>query len=336
MKNFNFKIIHFFFTIVIITIWLIYMSYTHQWNLFIENWFMSITMIFGSFIAGATAEGGGAVAFPVMTLIFHITPDIARNFSLAIQSIGMSAAAYLIITQRIPINKTYLLLCSLGGFLGLILGTYLIAPLVSPPYTKMFFVSLWLSFGVILFCININESHQKKESLPPLSTTDKNILILLGFLGGIVVSIVGTGIDILTFAFVTVRYRLSEKIATPTSVCLMAGNSIVGFLLHVFWIGDFGIQEFHYWLVCIPVVVFGAPLGAYFINQKSRIFIANFLFFVLIAQFIGALIVIQPRGLLAWFTLGTFVTGLILFFSLNHIGRTSKKSQVFNLKNLKK
>jgi len=323
MKNLNFKIYHFFFTIVILTIWLIYISYTHQWNLFIENWFMSITMIFGSFIAGATSEGGGAVAFPVMTLIFQITPDIARNFSLAIQSIGMSAAAYLIFTQRIPINKTYLLLCSLGGFLGLILGTYLIAPIVSPPYTKMFFVSLWLSFGVILFYLNINASHQKIESLPPLSITDKKIFILLGFLGGIIVSIIGSGLDILTFAFVTIRYKLSEKIATPTSVCLMAGNSLVGFLLHAFLIGDFGVQEFRYWIVCIPVVIFGAPLGAYFINQKSQIFIANCLYLVLISQFIGALIVIQPTGLLAWFTLGTFVTGLILFFSLERSSRIS-------------
>lgn len=316
MKNLNFKIHHFFFTLLILTAWLIYMSSTHQWSLFIENLFMSITMIFGSFIAGATSEGGGAVAFPVMTLIFQITPDVARNFSLAIQSIGMSAAAYLIFTQRIPINKTYLLLCSLGGLLGLILGTYLIAPIVSPPYTKMFFVSLWLSFGFILFYLNIHEPHQKIKSLPPLSITNKNTFILLGFLGGIIVSVVGSGLDILTFAFVTLRYRLSEKIATPTSVCLMAGNSLVGFLLHAFVIGDFGLQEFHYWLVCIPVVIFGAPLGAYFINQKSQNFIANCLYFVLIAQFIGALIVIQPSGLLFWFTLGTFVTGLIVFFSL--------------------
>jgi uncharacterized membrane protein YfcA len=41
---------------------------------------MSVTMAFGSFIAGATSEGGGAVAFPVMTLLFNIAPSIARDF----------------------------------------------------------------------------------------------------------------------------------------------------------------------------------------------------------------------------------------------------------------
>ena len=47
-------------------------------------------------IAGSTSAGGGAVAFPVMTLMFEISPECARNFSLAIQSVGMTAAAFAI------------------------------------------------------------------------------------------------------------------------------------------------------------------------------------------------------------------------------------------------
>ena len=49
---------------------------------------MSITMIFGSMVAGATSEGGGAVAFPVMTLVLKLSPSIARDFSLMCQSFG--------------------------------------------------------------------------------------------------------------------------------------------------------------------------------------------------------------------------------------------------------
>jgi hypothetical protein len=49
---------------------------------------MSITMIVGSAIGGATSEGGGAVAFPVMTLALHIAPSIARDFSMMVQSCG--------------------------------------------------------------------------------------------------------------------------------------------------------------------------------------------------------------------------------------------------------
>ncbi len=49
---------------------------------------MTITMIFGSMVAGATSEGGGAVAFPVMTLALQIKPAVARDFSLMTQSCG--------------------------------------------------------------------------------------------------------------------------------------------------------------------------------------------------------------------------------------------------------
>lgn len=37
-----------------------------------------------------TTEGGGAVAFPVMTLALNISPVVARDFSFMIQSCGIS------------------------------------------------------------------------------------------------------------------------------------------------------------------------------------------------------------------------------------------------------
>jgi uncharacterized membrane protein YfcA len=56
---------------------------------------MTVTMVFGSFIGGATAEGGGAVAFPVMTLVLHLTPAIARDFSFLIQCCGNYRSGFL-------------------------------------------------------------------------------------------------------------------------------------------------------------------------------------------------------------------------------------------------
>ena len=56
--------------------------------LFEDRYKMSITMIFGSMIGGATSEGGGAVAFPVMTLALSIDPGVARDFSLMCQCCG--------------------------------------------------------------------------------------------------------------------------------------------------------------------------------------------------------------------------------------------------------
>jgi hypothetical protein len=68
------------------TTWLVAMLAGDRFGLFRDGWFMSVTMLVGSFIAGATSEGGGAVAFPVMTLGYGIAPPVARDFALLIQS----------------------------------------------------------------------------------------------------------------------------------------------------------------------------------------------------------------------------------------------------------
>ena len=48
----------------------------------VSNWPVALTMVFGSFIAGATSEGGGAIAFPVFTKVLHVSPTDAKVFSL--------------------------------------------------------------------------------------------------------------------------------------------------------------------------------------------------------------------------------------------------------------
>jgi uncharacterized membrane protein YfcA len=65
-------------------------------------------------------------------------------------------------------------------------------------------------------------------------------LLATGFMGGIFSSISGSGIDICSFAILTLLFRLSEKTATPTSVLLMSINTLVGFAYRE-W-GQGGVQ----------------------------------------------------------------------------------------------
>jgi uncharacterized membrane protein YfcA len=287
---------------------------TDQWSLFEDNWFMSLVMVFGSFIAGASAEGGGAIAFPTMTLVFDIAPETARNFSLAIQSVGMTAAAIIILRNKYPVEYRYLIPASIGGGLGIIFATYTVVPLVPAPFVKMLFVAFWLSFGVILFYINVIYKREVVDRIPEVSRIEMVLLLIVGFSGGILSGILGSGLDIFSFAYITVRYHLSEKVATPTSVIVMAINSLIGFSLHYFFVQDFGIAEFNYWLVSIPVVLIGAPLGAYYINRQTRNFVTWLLYVIILVQFVGALFIIKPTGGLLTFTILVFVIGLVLFY----------------------
>jgi uncharacterized membrane protein YfcA len=305
------------------------MNSSGLWYLFSDYWFMTLTMIFGSFIAGASSEGGGAIAYPVMTLIFNIEPDVARNFSFAIQSVGMTFAAIWILLSGIKIEKKYLLIAGAGGAAGILFGTWGVAPFVLPAYAKMMFVSFWLSFGIAIFVVNFMNNRDALTELPKLRASQYIELAAVGFIGGIFSSVLGNGVDICTFSYVVLKYGLSEKVATPTSVILMASNAIIGFFLHTSVTGSFQTEAFEYWLVSIPVVIFGAPVGAYVINFFRRKSIAALLIAIIVIQFISAMLIIRPDTPLLIFSLLIFVAGLFLFFVLTkfNIVQESKTDQ---------
>jgi len=309
-----------------LAVWGAYMHVESLWGLFRTHGFMTLTMIAGSFVAGASSEGGGAVAYPVMTLFFDIDPSVARNFSFAIQSVGMTAAALYIVARRIRVETTYLGLVTLGSVPGLVGGTYVLAPLVPPAYAKMMFVSFWLSYGLALFVINHVREQDAVTALPALTSAQQLEMVGVGVVGGVLSALFGNGIDICSFAFVTLKYRLSEKVATPTSVVLMAFNAVLGFALHALVLQDMQPEAYRFWWVCIPVVVFGAPMGAYVVSRVPRLYIATLLYGLIAVQFVSALWIIQPPIRLLIFSAGVFAFGLFLFFQLPRWGPVSSPS----------
>lgn len=308
--------------------WLFAMIETQQFDLFVEKGFMTITMLFGSFMAGATSEGGGAIAFPVMTLLFDIQPHVARDFSLMIQSVGMSAAALTIFVLGIPVEYRALIFSGLGGIVGIITGLKLLAPLFPAAFTKTFFLSLWLSFAVALYWINRDANRQVFTRIKPFNHTHAVILFLVGFIGGIVSGLTGTGLDILTFAVLTLMFAINEKVATPTSVILMAGNSLVGFTWQSFSAGGVAETAWPFWWVSVPVVVIGAPLGAWFIQSRSRIFVTYLLYFSILLQYFAGLVLIPQTWALLLFNMSVLIGGLCLFrffyYSGFHLSFSSK------------
>lgn len=309
------------FTIAAVwSIWLIAMTLGNYWHYYFSHGLMSIAMAAGSFIAGATSEGGGAVAFPVMTLVFEIKPHIARDFSLMIQSVGMTAAAFCIYCKDIRVEKKAVLLGSIGGFIGIPIGLYS-SQFLPAVYIKMFFVSIWLSFAFSLYLVNRDKKIIQHNSIGALRKTQTLGLLCLGIIGGMISGIVGSGLDILIFSFLVLYFKLNEKVATPTSVVIMAFNAIAGFFWKFFVINP-GIspEAWPYWLVCIPIVVIGAPLGAWFIKNKSRHFIVHLLYLSIAAQYLAALIIIPQTGGLLTFSAILIIIGIAGFSGLYILG----------------
>ncbi|MBB6111997.1 putative membrane protein YfcA [Mucilaginibacter lappiensis] len=284
-------------------------------------------MIGGAFIAGSSPEGSAAVAYPVFTLFLKIAPGVTRNFAFAIQSIGMTCASVLILNKSIKVEWNYIKFVTLGGLFGMVFGTFYVVPLISPPVAKLFFVSLWLSFGIVLWNENRKNKRDMFDAIRNFGRSDIVRLIILGLIGGMISSIFGTGINIFSFCFMTIYYRINEKVAIPSSVIIMTIETIFGFFIHAGVVKDFQKQAFEMWLICIPFVAVFAPLGSYVISKVSRKAAANFLSIILVVQFIGAMYVLKPVGWHLAMSLIVLASGLVIFALVSKIPRRTELSQ---------
>ncbi len=263
---------------VVYSAWITYMTTADAWGLFVEHWTVSVTMTLGSFVAGATAEGGAAVAFPVFTKILQIAPANARTFGLMIQAVGMSVAGIVIFAQRIPVATRVIFWVTLGGILGQYLGNFYI--ILPNPYPRILFTFIAAAFGVAMYISRFRMKWEPVDRVAVWGPGQVILFLFVGLLGGIFAAQTGSGIDMATFVVLTLAFGLNEKISTPTTVIIMALNSIVGFYFRGTIAQDIGIV-WEYWLVAIPIVIIGAPLGATVASRVTRDAIIYFLLFLI-------------------------------------------------------
>ena len=274
---------------MVYTVWLAYMIASNSWHLFAEHWQVPVTMTLGSFVAGATAEGGAAIAFPVFTKVLSIPPATAATFGLMIQSVGMTMAGLVIIVRKVPILPRVIFWVSVGGVVGQFLGQFWFS--VGSPYSKILFTFVATVFGVAMAISRWVLKWEPFQSLPNWTSGRQLSFVLIGIAGGTFAANTGSGVDMLTFIVLTLALGINEKVSTPTTVIIMAINSVVGFAIHLFIKQDIGIA-FEYWLVAIPVVVLGAPLGAYVASKASRDHIIYLLLTLIAIELVTTLILV--------------------------------------------
>ena len=301
---------------IVLTTWLLWFSFlgiNKIWIILTNYIYITVTMFFGSLIAGGTSLEGGAVAFPVFTKLLKIPPEEAKIFSLAIQSVGMTAASLTIYFTKIPVEWRVILWGCLGGFMGIFLGLS-ISPWFAPDMIKMSFTLMLTSFAVTLLFINVNHRKSRPNNLSNWGKSEISFCLIAGFIGGVMSGLVGNGIDITLFSVMVLGWQLSEKVATPTSVILMAINAIFGFWLQVFMFHNFPTNVQNYWLAAIPIVVVGAPLGALLCSQLKRQAIANILIGLIFIELISSLLIIPLRPAI----IVSSLISLVVFSAVNY------------------
>lgn len=252
----------------VLSVWLFFMLKDDLWHLFALWWPMPLTMTFGSFVAGFTATGGSAVAFPVFTKILRIPADDARMFGLMIQSFGMTAASIFIWSRRIPVLGKPILWGVLGSASGMLLAMTSIPLVGSAP--KLLFTGISSLFALVLIWTFYFRQQSVRSEIAGWGLRQSLEFFCAGLVGGVFSEAAGCGADMMVFAVMTLVYRVDEHIGISTSVVTMALASIFGFALHGVVMQDINPVVLEYWLLSVPVVIFGAPLGALLMTMISR------------------------------------------------------------------
>lgn len=277
--------------------WLSYVLAADELGRAADHWEASIMMVFGSFLAGSSPEGGGAVAFPVLTKVLEVPADVARTFSLSIQAVGMTIAVVIIFITRRTVELRVVMIAVPAGAAGFLLALFLIGETdslfwkskVSPAAVKVTFTIILAAMSYIMF-VSLRRPNRGASRIPYWNRRIWIGMFLAAFLGGLITSLTGTGVNVMVFLFVVVMCGLHPRVGVPTSILIMASISLIGFLTLAVFDGQFDIglgangqvtsvggtdvesldpkryDLFGLWLAAVPVVVWGAPLGTWVLH----------------------------------------------------------------------
>ena len=334
--------------------WVVYVLAFGHVGRVIDNWRTTLTMIFGSFVAGSTPQGGGAVAFPVFTKVLSIPAPVARSFSLVIQATGMMMASASILLSGRKVDWKALSLGVSGGGIGFLLGLAFFGnpmspfwePRIDPAYVKVSFTIAIFAVAVIVrLCESRSTKYDEVQDWGPRSILVMSVFALIG---GVFSSLTGSGTDVFLFVFIVLVADVSPKVAIPTSIISMALVSVLGFAILGVWQGQLSIDLneagnqvvavggdafgpelatrfdlFGIWIAAAPIVVWGAPLGAWVAAKVSERLVIRFVATMALLEVITTAFFLDDLRsdivLVAFFILG--LVGI--YFAVHRLDRLS-------------
>ena len=284
--------------LVIWPLWLYTMFMNDAWSeVFTPYWPMSVAMILGSFVAGSTPLGGGVVAYPIAQLVLYWpTPD-SRDASILVQSVGMNAAGFLLITtKRDLLDWTFILVFTVVGGLGVLLGLAVASPATVSPYewrentlppglANIIFGAVVFAFAIAYYysaeVLQPSASSSSQGAKASIGTIRRWILWLLmpifAIIGGFLSANVGSGSDMALYIYGTFVHNalspptehLSETTLTASSVVVMGLISLLASLCRALN-GGFTRKIILCWGADAFIVVLGAPIGSPSSRQRRQ------------------------------------------------------------------
>lgn len=345
-------------------VWALPVAFTTGWAVFVlasghvervlDNWRAALTMVFGSFVAGSTPQGGGAVAFPVFTKILEIPAEVARSFSLSIQATGMVMAAVSILLAGRKVDWKAIKLGVAGGTIGMLFGLFVLgdpdtafwSSRIDDAYVKVSFTIAIFAVAVIVRMCSTRET--RFDHVQHWGRRAVFLMLVFAVGGGVFSSLAGSGIDVLLFVFIVLVADVTPKVAIPTSIISMAALSLIGFAIVGLLDGQLnvGLNEagtevvsvageafgpeaatrfdlFGIWLAATPIVVWGAPLGAWVASKVSERTVIRFVATMAILEVLTTAFFLDRLRTDLWLSV-YFGVGLVaIYFVVQRLDRLS-------------
>lgn len=282
-----------------------------------DHWEITATMMAGSFIGGATPEGGGAVGFPVLTKVLEVPPETARLFTFAIQTVGMGSATVWIVTTRSPMDRRTLLIALPPSCLCAVLCTLFLADALSGNTVRLIFTMIVLAMALALIVQSVRQPRTDQHGAP-VHRRSFWVLAIAGAIGGIFTGFAGVGTDTVLFIVLVLLYRVRETIATATTVALMSVTSAVAFSANVVR-GRFTGDVVDYWLAAVPVVAAGGVLGAYCCTRIPPLLLRYALLVLIAVEVVSTFLILPMQAsTIGFVTIATMAltTGLVVMSEL--------------------
>jgi uncharacterized membrane protein YfcA len=134
---------------------------------------------------------------------------------------------------------------------------------------------------------------------------------------------IGVGVEFAIYAVMVLIYRSDLKIAIPTAVSAAALTSIAGAVVHIL-LGDIDKEAFYNWMAAGPIVIFGAPTGAWLVSVLPRVRVLYFVAALCVFQF-GWTLHTTAHTATEWtFTAGAMAVAVISLSLLYRAGKSRR------------
>jgi len=276
-------------------LWVLLVTLGGHWREVVGHWGIALAMALGSFVGSSTPMGGGTVGFPVLVLLLDEPVALGRQFSFAIQALGMGSASLYLVLSRRPVAWRLLGWALAAALFTVPPALLLLVPRLPALGVKLLFAVLWASFGM-LHLGRLRELEARTGGGDHAPRVEGAAGLTVGILGGLAAAATGSGINLVLYAVMLLPFRSEMRLAISTSVIAMAATSLIGISTEAL-AGTLTRELYLNWLAAAPVVILGAPLGARLMHHIPRRPTLLAISFLCLAQLVWTLLHEEVTGL---------------------------------------